>query len=275
VVEKQNGVVVSSHRYVWCGPELCEERDATGATVTKRFFGQGEQIPGASYFLTRDHLGFVRELADASAAIRARYDYDPYGRRTRVQGNLDADFGFSGDWVHAASGLQMNAAQGYDADLGRSISPDPAQGEDGMRFRPSGRRNPVNPPDAFWSRRNACFADVPVNLFIGVTIPYVGLVPVEFRFVRSFQEHNGWSWDIIGWDSVQAWFSPAEVSSNLLKTRAEHALDKFYQADRTTELMRREGWSGKTSRQQAKTGARFEKRATPFLDSSGIIVGRD
>jgi hypothetical protein len=50
--------------------------------VTKRFYGQGEQIGGTAYYSTRDHLGSVRELVDASGATRARYDYDVYGQRS-------------------------------------------------------------------------------------------------------------------------------------------------------------------------------------------------
>ncbi|TAL04809.1 MAG: hypothetical protein EPO07_04705, partial [Verrucomicrobia bacterium] len=61
-VEKHNGTAVSTNCFVWCGLALCEERNNTGATVTKRFFGGGEQISGTNYFFTRDHLGSVREM---------------------------------------------------------------------------------------------------------------------------------------------------------------------------------------------------------------------
>jgi len=40
-----------------------------------------------SFFYTRDHLGSVRELTDAGGNVRARYAYDPYGRRTRLTGD--------------------------------------------------------------------------------------------------------------------------------------------------------------------------------------------
>ena len=91
IVELTNGVAYATNKFVWCGTELCEQRDLTGATVTKRFFGEGEQISGVNYFFTRDHLGSVREMTDASGTIQARYDYDPYGRRTKISGSLDAD----------------------------------------------------------------------------------------------------------------------------------------------------------------------------------------
>src|SRR5207245_2017074 len=99
-----------------CGTELCEERDSTGGTVTKRFFGHGEQISGANYFFTWDHLGSVREMTDSSGTLQARYDYDPYGRRTKVSGSLDADFAFTGHYYHSVSGLYLTLYRAYDSD---------------------------------------------------------------------------------------------------------------------------------------------------------------
>ncbi len=103
---------------MWCGTQLWEERDAAN-NVTKRFFPEGEQISGANYYYTSDHLGSVREMTDSSGAIRARYDYDPYGRRTKLSGDLDADLGFTGFYYHAASGLNLALYRAYDADTGR------------------------------------------------------------------------------------------------------------------------------------------------------------
>ena len=67
----------------------------------RAFFPQGEQGGALNYFYNRDHLGSVRELTDTAGAVRARYDYDPYGRRTKVAGDLDADFGYTGHYQHA------------------------------------------------------------------------------------------------------------------------------------------------------------------------------
>jgi len=82
LVEKLSGTNVSDRRFVWCGAELCEERDPSGAIVTKRYFSQGgQQISAPSttnnFFYTRDHLGSIREVTDASGAVRAEYEYDP------------------------------------------------------------------------------------------------------------------------------------------------------------------------------------------------------
>lgn len=128
IVEKLNGSITSTKRFLWCGLEICEERDAAGA-VTKRFLSQGVQelIGGtASYFYTRDHLGSIREMTDTAGVVKARYDYDAWGRRT-ILGipTKDADFGFTGHYTHSASGLTLAPFRAYDPGLGRWISEDP------------------------------------------------------------------------------------------------------------------------------------------------------
>ena len=125
IVEKTNGVAYSAKTFVWSGTELCEERDSTGTTVTKRFFGQGEQIPGTNYYFTRDHLGSIREMTDTGGTIHARYDYDPSGTRAKVSGDMDADFGFTGHYLHNNSGLYLTLYRAYDSVSGRWISRDP------------------------------------------------------------------------------------------------------------------------------------------------------
>jgi len=128
IVEKTNGSVTSTKQFVWCPGDAqpCEERDGSN-NVTKRFYPQGEQIGSTNYYSTRNHLGSIRELTDSAGVVKVRYDYDPYGRRTKVNGSLslDADFGFTGHYYHQPSGLQLALYRAYDADLGRWISRDP------------------------------------------------------------------------------------------------------------------------------------------------------
>jgi YD repeat-containing protein len=86
---------------IWDGVSLIESRDQTTGEV-RRYYGNGEErlpnpeTPGdpasvlrLSY--TTDHLGSVRELVDGDGQVRARYDYAPYGERTKVAGDLAAD----------------------------------------------------------------------------------------------------------------------------------------------------------------------------------------
>src|SRR5207249_1072453 len=80
IVEKEGNTVVSDRRYLWCGPDLCEERDAAGTVVLKRFSTHGiraeagADIPAGSYLFTQDHLQSVRDLTDSSGAVRASYN---------------------------------------------------------------------------------------------------------------------------------------------------------------------------------------------------------
>ena len=119
-----SGAVTSTKNLIWDGMNICEEKNASG-TITKSYFPQGVRLGGSNYYYTRDHLGSVRELTDASATVQARYDYDPYGRQTQVSGTMNADFGFTGLYVHQPSGLNLALYREYSASLGRWTSRDP------------------------------------------------------------------------------------------------------------------------------------------------------
>ena len=128
IVEKSNSTIASTKNFVWIGQDVAEERDASNS-VTKRYYRQGfnviAQSSTSSYFYTRDHLDSIREATDSNRTIQARYDYDPYGQRTKVSGTRDADFGYTGHYCHQPSGLHLALYRAYSADLGRWISRDP------------------------------------------------------------------------------------------------------------------------------------------------------
>ena len=144
IIELQNGVAISTNKFLWDGQALAEQRNLTGTNVTKRFFGQGEQMSGTNYFFTRDHLGSIREMTDSMGAIRFRADYDPYGRQTKLQGDLNPDFGYAGMYYHAASGLNLTLYRAYSADLGRWLSRDPLAEETGLNLYVYVMNNPIN-----------------------------------------------------------------------------------------------------------------------------------
>jgi len=149
----QNGLETSHRRFVWCDNAICEERDAVGA-VTKRFFPQGMKLESGpnvgSYFYTRDHLGSVRELTDGSASVRARYAYDPFGRRTRLTGDLEADFGFAAMLFANEVGVSLTRFRVYETGQGRWLSRDPlarAEVNEGPNLYAYAGNNPVNLTD--------------------------------------------------------------------------------------------------------------------------------
>jgi RHS repeat-associated protein len=148
-----NGSEVSSRRLLWDNDTLCEERDDAG-TVTKRFFPQGVRLetgPNAGrYYYTRDHLRSVRELTDFSGSVRARYAYDPFGRRSKISGDLDADFGFTGLFWSSEASLFFARFRAYDPQLARWLSRDPlpkAEETQGPNLYTYVGSNPVNHRD--------------------------------------------------------------------------------------------------------------------------------
>ena len=147
IVEKDNNVVTNDTRFLWCSEELCEERDSAGSTTTKRFFPQGEQQGTDSFFYTRDHLGSIRALADTTATLRARYDYDPYGRSTKLTGDKDATFTVTGYYAHAPSGLLLTHYRAYDPSLARWISSDPIGLFGGINSYAYVSNNPISEVD--------------------------------------------------------------------------------------------------------------------------------
>jgi RHS repeat-associated protein len=134
IVERNGGAVLSDQRYVWCERAICEERDSTGSSVTRRFYSLGVQEGGTPYFHTTDHLGSIREMTDSAGSLRARYEYDPYGRTTQVGGDKTAVFGFTGLLIHSPSGLAFAKWRAYDAVLGRWLSEDPIGLVGGINF---------------------------------------------------------------------------------------------------------------------------------------------
>jgi len=137
-----NGIATKT--FVWCGTELCEDRNSTGGTVSRRFFAQGEQISGTEYVFTQDHLGSIREMINSGGTIQARYEYDPYGRRTKISASTESDFAYTGHYFHQKSGLHLAQFRALDADTARWISRDPFEESDGVNLYAYVSSDPIN-----------------------------------------------------------------------------------------------------------------------------------
>src|ERR1017187_3376038 len=148
IVEKTNGVVQSDNYYLWSRNEICELRDASGATVLRRFFPQGESLVGATgntnYFYTRDHLGSVREALGANGSLATRYNYGPFGQKTVIQETLQTTFCFTGDVIHQKSSLYLTMHRALDSMTGRWLSRDPLGESVGFNLYTYVRDNPLN-----------------------------------------------------------------------------------------------------------------------------------
>lgn len=129
---------------------MAEERNASN-TVIKRFFAQGEQVPGASspddkLFYTLDHLGSIRELVDDNEVVRGRWDYDPYGKRSDnliVSNPLESSFGYTGHYQHPESNLTLAPFRPYNPDFGW-LSRDPIAESGGINLYGYVGNNPAN-----------------------------------------------------------------------------------------------------------------------------------
>jgi RHS repeat-associated protein len=108
--------------------------------------GMEREVPSRDLtrlYYTKDHLGSIRELVDGTGTVRARYDYAPYGERTKLSGDLEADFGYTGHYTHAGSGLVLAPYRGYDPGTARWLSRDPIGEEGGINLYGYVRSNPT------------------------------------------------------------------------------------------------------------------------------------
>ena len=110
---------------------ICEERDAPleptlpNASTPEGVVCLETGTNAGNYYYTRDHLGSIRELTDAGGNLRARYSYDPFGRQTKISGDVDVDFGFAGLLWSPEANLALAHFRAYDPELGRWLSRDP------------------------------------------------------------------------------------------------------------------------------------------------------
>ena len=141
IVEKESGATVRDAQLFWAVAEIIEERLSGGEV--NRFFSDGEQHNGAARYLTRDHLGSIREVTDAAGTVVTRNDYDPYGQLTRIAGTEDSRFGYTGHLAHAPSGLALALYRVYDPALGRWLGEDPAGELDGPNLYAYVRNSPI------------------------------------------------------------------------------------------------------------------------------------
>ena len=138
--------VAKVRQFIWIGERLAEERDGNNV-LTRRYFPEGEQQigVGAGYY-TRDHLGSIREVigTGGSNVLAVRYDYDAWGNRRKVEGAYDVDWGFTGHYYHATSGLYLAPYRAYDPAVGRWINRDPIGEAGGLNLYGYVENDPLN-----------------------------------------------------------------------------------------------------------------------------------
>jgi RHS repeat-associated protein len=137
IVEKDGVTVLSDHRFVWVGSAIAERRDTGSNAVQIRFTGNGEVEGATKRYYARDHLGSVREVVDQAGAVLARYDYTPFGQRTRVGGTgatYVCTFGYTGHVHHEPTGMALTWFRAYVPASGRWLSRDPIGERGGLNY---------------------------------------------------------------------------------------------------------------------------------------------
>jgi RHS repeat-associated protein len=131
---------------VWSGGDMKEARSASGA-ITAQYFGKGQTINGSAYFYTKDRLASVREMTDTSGNVQSQYEYDPFGRVTKLQGNLTSDLQYAGYYCHLQSSLNLAVFRAYSSNLGRWINRDPISERGGINLYRYTKNDPIDISD--------------------------------------------------------------------------------------------------------------------------------
>jgi RHS repeat-associated protein len=137
--------------YVLEGNSVVEERNGSG--VTKHFQGPGidnvlamQDGAGVVTYLTRDHLGSIRERVDATGTtVTLRRDYGPWGNMSA--GATSSGWAYTGREWDAQMDLYYYRARSYDPVLGRFRSPDPAGIEGGSNLYRYAQNDPIGHSD--------------------------------------------------------------------------------------------------------------------------------
>jgi RHS repeat-associated protein len=154
IQEIESGTATSDKRFVWDGLSIAELRAADGTTVQKRYYGSGFQVSGTSgfdnYFYVRDHLGSPRAVIDQGGVERGRWNFGLWGNRSSnqiVSNPVDADFGYTGHYLHERSGCVLASFRFYDPANARWLSRDPIGENGGINLYGYVANNPINMVD--------------------------------------------------------------------------------------------------------------------------------
>jgi RHS repeat-associated protein len=150
-----NGAVQTSIKYQYGEIGVLQKRSVDGGTVLKTYISQGEQLYTfvnnqtsiTNRYYTRDHLGSVREVVTSTGSVFVRYDYTPYGERSRVAGSFatfEAEKGYTGHDYLVDSGLILTRIRAYDPRTARWLSRDPIGERGGMNLYGYVGGDPVN-----------------------------------------------------------------------------------------------------------------------------------
>jgi RHS repeat-associated protein len=150
-------------RYLWCGPRICQTRDASD-NVLRRDLIDGEYNVSSSQKLVymQDQLGSVRDVIDATTGnLVQSYDYTSYGAVARSYGSTPTDYQYARLFKHAASGLNMATYRSLDGNTGRWINRDPIRELGGINlyaYVDTSTINRLDPPGLYTLQIGGAFS---------------------------------------------------------------------------------------------------------------------
>ncbi len=135
-------------RYQWCGSRICQQRTTSTARVRSYLLtGEYDFAASKKYVYFTDHLGSVRDLADADTGARVgAIDYTPYGSERASDGALP-DFRYAGLMWIGDMGLYMSSTRAYDPGNMRWLNRDPIRESGGINLYGYVGGNPLNAID--------------------------------------------------------------------------------------------------------------------------------
>ena len=125
---EESGVMVTETHFMWCGHDLCEERQASGA-VLRTIVLHGESLTGGHAFVTADHLGSARDVTALGTLVQ-RNSYDPFGNVV-MTGTVTVSAGFAEQRTLAGAPVSLTKHRAYSSTFGRWLSEDPIRLGDG------------------------------------------------------------------------------------------------------------------------------------------------
>jgi RHS repeat-associated protein len=144
-VEKVAGVVTRS--YVYDGEDILRETSSSGSVLTY-LHGPGIDEPlasedggGVRTYLHPDGLGSIVKTTNASGAAGSTFKYNAFGV---IETGTPSPYAYTGREWDAEAGLYYYRARYYDPKIGRFLSEDPIDFQDGASKYPYALNNPTN-----------------------------------------------------------------------------------------------------------------------------------
>jgi RHS repeat-associated protein len=136
--------------YLYDGDNLLEEVDNSGNVLAR--YTQSPRIDqplaelrsGATSYYEQDGVGSVTSLSNTAGALANTYTYDSFGKLTFSSGTVTNPFQYTAREFDAETSLYYYRARHYDQSVGRFVSEDPLQFDEGVNFYRYVGNNPLN-----------------------------------------------------------------------------------------------------------------------------------